>query len=171
MIDSSEGLKIEISNSGEIPSNVATVALPDIHVGDKRIRLGMHTDSIMTLFRTLEDLPDLDKIKIEGRILTPEQESELEKDPVYNFYLSGRTVRAAGKQEDIFVLPNDNKLNQEEVVLLLQTPFTPSVLSEKIGFKVGYFPAKQLVTNYLESYSPNSFLGIIGGINEFKNWV
>lgn len=168
MIDSSEGLNRETPNFSEIPSHVKTVALPDIYVEDKRIRLGMHTDSVMTLLRTLENLPDLDKIKIEGRILTPAQESELMDDPVYNFYLSGRMVRATGQKEDIFVLPKENQLNQGEVATLLQTPFTPSVLSEKIGFKVGYFSAKQMIADYNSSFSPNDFLPIIGGINEFK---
>ena len=77
--------EVEIIPSVETPSNTATVSLPDIEVGEKRIRLGMHTDSILTLLRTFNSLPDSNQVKIEGRILNLKQESLLLEDPVYNF--------------------------------------------------------------------------------------
>jgi len=45
----------------------------------------MHTDSIQTLLRTLSEFNDIKDIKIEGRVLTPEQKTILRDHPIIIF--------------------------------------------------------------------------------------
>jgi hypothetical protein len=168
MAELGEGPKVEIPYSPEKPRNVEPVALPNIDVRGKTIRLGMHTDSILTLLKTLGNQPDLDQLKVEGRVLTPEQGKSLANDPTYLFYLSGRTTRATGEQGYIFLLPKNMNLKQEEVAALLQTPFTPAVLSKKIGYKTGYYSAKSLISELQSSGNVAKLLPIIGATNEFN---
>jgi len=160
-----ESPKTEIPSSVEAPRYTTTVAFPKIPIEgeDMRLMLGMHTDSILTLLKTLNNLPDLDQIKIEGRVLTTKQQSLLVDDPIYNFYLLGRISRAS-----VLSFPEDLNIKPEEALSLFEIPFTPSILSDKIGHKNGYFSAKQLVFYWTETGLPNDLLPILGGINEFR---
>ncbi len=168
MPEAIDALNTEIPYSAETPRDIKIVALPNIVAGGRTMRLGMHTDSILTLLKTLKDLPDLDQLKIDGRVLTPKQKELLNNDPIYQFYISGRMVRALGRQEDIFLLPKGINLDSEKVASLLQTPFTPAVLSDKIGYETGYFSAESLVSQWQSSGYLNNFLLVMGGTNEFN---
>jgi hypothetical protein len=166
--EASGNLGVEMLSTTEVPSNTIIVSLPDIIVRGERIRLGMHTDSILTLLKTLDTLPDTDQLKVEGRVLNSNQKESLLEDPIYKFYLSGRMTRVLGSKDDVFVLPRDINLDSKEISSLLHTPFTPSILSQKIGYKVGYFSAREMINFWLSTCIINNFLPVIGGINEFK---
>lgn len=158
----------EVGSNLEVPKNRALVVLPPIDVGPVyrregvELRLGMHTDSVLTLLRALSRLPDADQLRIEGRVLSKEQEKALEAHPVYRFYIQSRFDRAR------FIVPDSLRLTPEEVAELVSTGFSPSSLARQIGYKTGYFNAGELVAQWLSEGLPNKFRPIIGGINEFQ---
>ena len=151
--------KAETSPNLEVPRNTTLVKLPAIN---DWIRLGMHTDSTRTLLRTLNSEPQLDQVKIEGRVLTQEQERRLEESQEYQFYMSGRAQRGR------FTMPDSLRFTPEQIASLLQGRFSPDSLGRKIGHKVGYFNAKALVDQWIRDGNPNKLLPIIGGVNEFS---
>lgn len=146
----------------EVPTHTTTVEFPFLIVGDNSLRLGMHTDSILTLLKTLSETPNHSQVRIQGRQLTPQQQTALEQSSTYRFYLSSRSIR-----EGLYVPPQLN-LTTEEVFRLSQTPFTPDSLKGELGFKTTYYDAASLVQDFLNGVTPNKFLPVIGGVNSFQ---
>ncbi len=154
----------EISASFETPRETSLVVLPPIKTGTEgfNIRLGMHTDSMGTLLRFLRQLPDSDQLKIEGRVLSDDQRKALEEAPIYRFYMLGRYERGQ------FTVASSLGFTPEQIVGLVNSGFSPSSLGQEIGYKTGYFNAKELVEKWVEDgYRTNQFLPIMGGVNEF----
>lgn len=150
----------EASINLEVPRNTALVTLPSISADTIDIRLAMHTDSIQTFLRTLRTFPDLDQLRIEGRVLNEDQRKALEQSSKYKFYLSGRLTRSG------LLLPTSLRMTPETIAELLQSPFSPSSSEEDIGYKTGYFNAGDLVKQWISEGRPNDLLPIIGAINE-----
>lgn len=168
MTEVSAGLKREISADLEVPKNTVQVILPPVDIGSEYtrqgviVRLGMHTDSILTLLKTLNSIPDSDQLKIEGRVLTEDQRRALLDSQTYQFFLQSRFQRGQ------IVAPSFLRLTPEAVAALVQSNFSPSSLQEEIGHKTGYFNARDLVDEWIETGTPNILLPIVGGINEFS---
>lgn len=160
--------RTELPHSLEKPRHTSTVRLPDIIAGDAIVKLGMHTDSTLTLLRTLSELPpgEASQVRIEGRILTLEQKDLLQRHPAYRFFMSSRLVRSSTGELSL-ALPTDLNARNENMSAWLQNEFSPSSLASEIGYKVGYFDAQTLVANWLALGRPNDLLPLIGGINQF----
>lgn len=161
------GVLTEVPSVPEKPRNVQVVNLPDISAGERTVKLGMHTDTILTLLRTLESLPDKDALKIEGRVLTPGQRAKLENSRAYRFFLSSRLARAA-KGRVAVVFERDLNASPEETSSWLQGSFSPSSLTDEVGYEVGYFSAADLAERWVMSGRPNDLLPLVGGVNQFS---
>lgn len=159
----------EVGSNLELPLNRTLVVLPPIEVGPVyrregvELRLGMHTDSVVILLRALSDIPDKDQLKIEGRVLSEEQEEALEASPDYQFYMQSRFDRTG------LTVPKSLNLAPKKVALLAQARFSPSSLAGRIRYRTGYFNAGELVRRWLNGgMMVNELLPIIGGVNEFQ---
>ena len=155
----------ELTHSLEKSKNTALVVLPEVLDG---IRLGMHTDTTLNLLKALNEL-DRD-LKIEGRVLTREQENELWNHPIYRFFMQSRMVRVKSEEQAEFVAfatPNDLGLDEDEVSQLIGLTFSPTTLSRALNYHVGFFDARQLVEMWKATGNTDEFLPIFGGTNEF----
>lgn len=153
----------EVSVSLDVPRHTVLVTLPSVSadVEGINVRLSMHTDSVLTLLCMLHTFPDLNHLRIEGRVLDNEQERALVRSTTYQFYLSSRMSRSA------LSLPTSLRMTPEIIAELVQSPFSPSSSQKDIGYKTGYFNAGDLVERWLSEGRPNDLLPIIGGVNEF----
>lgn len=153
----------ETSVSLELPRNRHLVTFPPIQseLSDFGVRLGMHTDSILTLLGTLRGLPDLDQLKVEGRVLNNAQEKALEASQKYRLYMSSRVIRGE------LLVSQSVRLTPEGIAEATQSRFSPSSLAREIGYRVGYFNAKKLIDEWVAQGTPNTFLSRFGGVNEF----
>lgn len=153
----------ETSVSLELPRNRHLVTFPPIESGisDFGVRLGMHTDSIRTLLGTLHGLPDLDQLKVEGRVLNNAQEKALVDSQKYQLYMSSRVIRGQ------LLVPQSVGLTPEGIAEATQSGFSPSSLAREIGYRVGYFNARKLRDEWVTQGSPNILLSRFGGVNEF----
>ena len=160
----------ELVPSAEKPKNTILFTLPEISVGGSAIRLAMHSDTTLGLLRALRNLPELDSVWIEGRCLDSGRQSRLMEDSVYRFFMDGRILRAQATSETdylAFVLPLDINIEDSEVRRLVSMGFSPRSLAERIGYQVGYYSARDLVSYYDTHGELGKLLGIIGGGNEF----
>lgn len=167
MTEFSQAIVGEIPFVPEQPRNVQVVNLPEINESGRVIKMGMHTDTALTLLRTLYALPDKDALLVQGRILTPEQRLRLERSREYRFFLSSRFDRAMGG-EMVVIFGRDVDASPEEVSRWLQEPFTPSSLADALGYDVGYCSAADLVERWTMEGRPNDSLPLIGGVNQFS---
>lgn len=159
-----ESVSVETQPAHEIPQRTTSVELPFVSIPDSllQIRLGMHTDTIGIFLRTLHALPNVDQLRVETRDLTPEQEKLLLMHPVYEFYLKSRINRAG------VIFPTSLRLSEDNVSMLAQSAFTPSALSDELGFTTKYVSAASLVQDWENGKTPNDFLTILGGLNMFS---
>jgi hypothetical protein len=161
-----ETAQSELPASPEKPHTTAIVTLPDIDALGTRVKLGIHTDSTLTLIRTLSQQPDRDQLRIEGRVLTPVQRERLEQHPIYRFFLSSR-VRRAMSGGMFLVLPTELYVTPDNIAAWIQTTFSPDTLAQELGYTVGYYDAAGLVDRWQTEGRPNDFLPLFGGVNQF----
>lgn len=153
---------IEFPVGTETPKITTTITLPEIgSFGQNSLRLGMHTDSINTLLRALYVNPLARQIRIEGRILTPDQEQALRSSRTYRFYMSTRVSRGG------LLVASDLGLSNAEISGLTTTGFSPGSLQSELGFETGFYDASSFIAKFLAG-RPNDLLGIIGGVNTFR---
>ncbi|MEK7185930.1 MAG: hypothetical protein AAB675_01020 [Patescibacteria group bacterium] len=123
----------DVLESTEVPRSIVRLELPEVMSG---VRLGMHTDTIGNLLRTLTDIPEAPDLLFESRVLSPSQRRELDRNRSYRFYMSGRVVRS-GNDLGIVLEAGFNPAS-EDVSRWASSPFSPSTLSRRIGYKVSY---------------------------------
>ena len=160
--------------SSEKPSKTGVLSLPVVEIpgyGVGEVRLAMHTDNLGILISALSDSPYLTSLKIEGRVITDEQFEKLGRDPVYRFYMSGRLLRVS--QSDtidnlVYTMPGDLNIDHRRATRLLNSSFSPSTLANDVGFKTGYYEAKDLVHKWQKTIRVNEFLPQFGGVNELS---
>lgn len=167
---------IEEITSKPAPDFNIPVEMPliNFYFGIRKARAGMHTDMLLSLCRTMEQMqPEtLEKMFIEGRLLTLEQWTELEQSKPYRFFYNrrfGRTAKAA-KDEGVLdlVLPLNHELADEEIEKLGLMELTVHSLSDTvIPFKTGWIPMAYLLEQYHISKNPNVLLPFIGAVNKF----
>lgn len=160
----------ELQVSHETPANTAKVILPTLFGG--RIRLGLHTDttlSLLGIFHSLEGFSNA-SLKVEGRILTPDQSLLLNSNPVYNFFMRGRLVRVQGPYQEpdlTFIMPRDIDLGEDQARSMLGQSFSPSTLSRKLGYRIGFYDVSKLRWTQGE-VTLSQLLDLFGGCNEFR---
>lgn len=180
------GFKPEESFSKEKPSHTLVVTLPRVYGIDEdidtpvpgkthEVLLGMHTDMLNAFYYSLKGLKTTtqDKLFIEGRVLNRAQRTELYDDPIFDFFWSGRRYRAGESyQRDQvmkYVFPLNTKITEAQVRKYAGMNFSPTTLAEKIGYKVGWFNARQIVNSpAFEDYDSNSLAPMLGACNEFR---
>jgi len=180
MVDTLTDSRSDFLPSSEVPRSTALVVLPTVEVPDINndenirtldLRLAMHTDNMRVLLSALASLPQLPSLRIEGREIKGLQFEELKRHPVYQFYMNGRLQRTRfSNQQDalVYLLPRDLSIDQQETGRLLDLPFSPSTLSEELGFRTFYFKASELVERWRREGAVNDFLPQLGGVNEFR---
>lgn len=154
---------IDMPPAKEVPRTVATVVLPEIEdpTFEVGLRLGMHTDSINTLLKTLYTNPLSRELKIEGRILTPEQEEQLHQNPKFSFYMGSRSFRGS------LFFRSELGIDATQVAGLVTSTFEPASLAEEVGYKTGFIDASHFIDAFLKG-RPNDLVGVIGGVNQFR---
>lgn len=175
------GLSIEYKR----PKYTEAVTLPYVHVYDedhaqagRRVITSLHTDKASTFqsfVRTL--MPQIRMgLLVQGRVLTEEQWGMLQDDPVFQFFLNGRYERISGRdQRKILKMIAPQSVAQSisyydlRKYVFAKHPFTPQTRSEKIGFKVGWYPVDSLKYKPIYTYgvSAGSFIPILGGVTHF----
>lgn len=154
---------VDLAPAKEIPQTVATVMLPEIEDPELQVglRLGMHTDSINTLLKTLYTKPLSRELKIEGRILTPEQEEQLHQNPKFSFYMGSRSFRGS------LFFRSELGIDATQVAGLVTSTFEPASLAEELGYETGFIDASHFIAAFLKG-RPNDLVGVIGGVNQFR---
>lgn len=154
---------------GQSPRYNWTLVLPDVLVIlGRRVRLGMHTDTIGNLVRILQDrYADADLV-FQGRVLTEAQRKALEANPHYQFFMQGRVHRFIGEEvTNVLSLPRDTQLSTEAVNNLLDVTFSPSSLAHSIGFTTRYYDVGEILRMVAANKgNPNVLIPVFGGCNE-----
>ncbi len=156
--------------TAEQPLRSALVTLPIIELQNRQIRLGMHTDTLTNLMRTLASRSDLPNLLIQVRILTPDQWIKLSSHPACRFFMNGRLARIQQQnQEEVIscLVPNDINLTADQASDLLELPFSPETLTDELGFEYGFCRASLLQKIWLDTGNVNNLLPYLGGCNEF----
>lgn len=150
----------------EVPKNTSIVDL-----GDRSVNLGVHTDTFYSLLRNLR-LTNDGSLKLEGRILAPEERKALESDRQYQFLLKARVTKIttdSGIIVPAYLIPKGLGLSQAEVNLFLKEPFTPSSLMKKIKYKSGFYDVSHMLEQWNKGQLPTlDLFPLISGCNQFR---
>lgn len=153
---------LEGLEQNEGPRYVATLELPEVLQG---IRLGIHTDTIGNLLRTLREVPEASQLRFEARNLTPAQRATLEQNRQFRFYMSARLVRAGDDSLGI-ALPRSFSPTEDEVKQWSTSPFTPRTLASELGYEMAYIDISGFLPGDPEDQA--KLTGAIGGCNELN---
>lgn len=168
----SEGLHQETSliRERERPRQVQVFSLPEITVNGRKIRLGMHTDTIINFIKFLRSSPKAVDLEIEVRKISSDQYERLQKNPLYRFYLSSRIQRVRFNEIDEevigLVFPGNIGFSLRDAIDQIKKPFTPRSLADDYGFKSTWLTSRYLI-GLSETQTPNALLPLLGGCNEF----
>lgn len=169
----------------ERPERVAPVKLPLIEYYGGKIRYGMHTDMIQTLFYSLLRMNEKVKnsLYIQGRIPNRKQWDKLESHPVYEFFLRGRLWRSDHEEQveayskmknpsktKLSIFLPKGKVTREQAKNYSKMEYTPDTKLDGLeDLKTAWFKVDFLCKLYgIETDSPNAFIPLFGGFNGFS---
>ncbi len=129
----------------DTPSLVLSFYLPQFRHNQIIVRDTVHYDSVQLIFRRLL-LHTPNELYLKGRVMTLTQRDQLLADPLYRFYLNQRPVRVAdienkGLKVTFSELPVVPRINPRR---LLTYPHGVEGLASKVGYKLGYYNAKDV---------------------------
>jgi len=154
----------------EQPRNTVLLTLPEFDIYGQKTRLGMHTDTFSNFIRAVGSLGIRD-LQVQGRVLTPEQLTALQNNKAYQFFMNGRLQRVdIGQQAPVlsFLYPKDLTIGEDDAHRMMGMPFSPTTLAGELGYQVGYYNVQDLVQAIRQGESPNAYLPILAGSNEFQ---
>ncbi len=143
------------------PKRVETVRLPMINTPIGNVRLGIHTDSMLSLLKALYSLDEKDDLLIEGRIISDQQDKVLQEHPLFLLFDTRRFGRVLMTQQLVKYLrqQGEKELSIDDVF------FTARSIRDDIDHSVGWYNADEMVKEWSQTWTPNHMLPILRGVS------